>query len=154
MYGLDADVWTSADGRIPEALLSDDGALADKAGGEPEVMPGADDGDRWFSKEDDAPLVLPGADTVFVFEGKDADRFEVLPGLDARTLFPFEPTLRPDTGAGRMLTVDEQGVVLDQFSCGGGRGSGVGRLELLTRPATPGTDGDLRDNCCRGSRKG
>jgi len=123
MYGLDADVWTSADGRIPEALLSDDGALADKAGGGPEVMPGADDGDRWFSKEDDAPLVLPGADTVFVFEGKDADRFEVLPGLDARTLLPFEPTLRPDTGAGRMLTVDEQGVVLDQFSCGGGRGS-------------------------------
>ncbi len=122
-----------------------DDFLTARDGGGPEVLPGADDGDRRVWKDDDAPLVLPGADDAFVGGAKGFDRPEVLPGvddwmpagarsfdqpevlpgLDERTLFTFDQAALLDRWSGQMLTVDEQGVVLDHYARGGG-GAGDG----------------------------
>ncbi len=117
-----------------------DDLLIGKDGGGPEVLPGADDGDGWVWKDDDVPLVLPGAEDVFVvgaegFDGpevlpgiddwtpagaKGFDQPEVLPGLDERTLFTFDRAALLDPWSGQMLTVDEQGLVVDHYARGGG----------------------------------
>ena len=114
-----------------------DDFLIAKDGG-PEVLPEADEGDGWVSKYDDVPLVLPGEQDVFVvsakaFDGpevlpgmedwtfvgaKGSDLFEVLPGLDERTLFTWDPACLHDPRSGQMLTVDEQGLVVDHYSLG------------------------------------
>jgi Ca2+-binding RTX toxin-like protein len=149
MYGPDVDTRAWADGRIPEALLSG-GAWS---GERPLVLPGpagddvliARDGDGWVWKNDDAPLILPGAEDVFVvsakgFDGpevlpviddwtfsgtKGFDQPEVLPGLDERTLFTLDRAAILDRLSDQMLTVDEQGLVVDHYARGGG-GAGDG----------------------------
>lgn len=110
-----------------------------KDGGGPEVLPAADDGDGSVWKNDDAPLVLPGAEDDFVLGGKGFDGPEVLPGmddwtftgakgfdqpevlpeLDERTLFTFDRVTLLDRWSGQMLTVDEQGLVVDHHVRGG-----------------------------------
>lgn len=154
MYGRNVDSQEWADGRIPEAVLSDGawrseqplvlpgpaegGSPNTKDGGGPEVLPGADEGSAWVWKYGDAPLVLPGVVDVFVVSNKASndpevlpgaddrtsvgakgfDMFEVLPGLDERTLFTSDPASLHDPRFGQMLTVDEQGLVVDHYSHG------------------------------------
>lgn len=134
MYGSDVDARAWADGRIPEALLSD-GAWS---GERPLVLPGPAGDDVLIAKNDDAPLVLPGQEDVFdaiakVFDApevlpgvddwtsagaKGFDLFEVLPGLDERTLFTWDPASLHESSSGQLLTVDEQGLVVDHYSLG------------------------------------
>lgn len=135
MYGPDVDARAWADGRIPEGLLSgadwsedrplvlpgpadDDGPVV-KGDGGPEVLPVSDEADAWIWKDSDAPLVLPGAPDLFVADAKGGDAFEVLPGVDERSLFAFEPVVRPEPWSGQMLTIDEQGRIVDQYGHGG-----------------------------------
>ncbi|MEY4556668.1 MAG: hypothetical protein RL093_1787 [Pseudomonadota bacterium] len=96
LYGAEVDPRTLADGWVPEALLSGDTA-------------------EW-----DRPLVLPRAEVVLVTGSKGFDQPEVLPGLDERTLVPLDRAALPERWSGQMLTVDEQGVVLDHSIRGGG----------------------------------
>ena len=135
MYGPDVDARAWADGRIPEGLLSgadwsedrplvlpgaaDDDGLVVKGDGGPEVLPVSDEADAWIWKDSDAPLVLPGAPDLFVADAKGGDAFEVLPGVDERSLFAFEPVVRPEPWSGQMLTIDEQGRIVDQYGHGG-----------------------------------
>ena len=121
-----------------------DDFLTAKDGGGPQVLPAADDGNGWVWKNGDAPLVLPGAEDVFVVSGKGFDgpevlpgiddwmvggtkgfdQPEVLPGLDERTLFNFDRVALLDQLSGQMLTVDEQGLVVDHYTRGGGNPDG------------------------------
>ena len=118
MYGPDARTPASPDGRIPESLLSDGRADEDR----PLVLPGADDGGGWAGKTDDGPLVLPGLDDWKSGDAKGFDQPEVLPGPDERSLFTFDRGSLIDPQQGQMLTVDEQGLVVDHYSRGGGWG--------------------------------
>jgi len=138
IYGPDIDTQVWADGLIPEALLSD----GTWNGAGPLVLPAAADGNGWVWKNDDAPLVLPGSEYDFVLGGKRIDgpevlpgiddwtsarpkgfdRPQVLPGLDERTLFTFDRMALPDPLSGKMLTADEQGLVVDHYARGGGGG--------------------------------
>ena len=117
----------------------DDMRVVKDAGG-PEVLPVSDAGDGWIWKDSDAPLVLPGAEDVFVADGKGYDgpqvlpgtddgtfagakgfnQPEVLPGLDESRLFTVDPVALLDRLSGQMLTVDEQGLVIDHYSRSGG----------------------------------
>ena len=117
----------------------DDMRVVKDAGG-PEVLPVSDAGDGWIWKDSDAPLVLPGAEDVFVADGKGydgpqvlpgtddgtfagakgLDQPEVLPGLDENRLFTVDPVALLDRLSGQMLTVDEQGLVVDHYSRSGG----------------------------------
>ncbi len=138
---LSGGAWSAERPLVLPGPAGDDVLIAKDRGG-PEVLPGADEGGAWAWKDDDAPLVLPGAEDVFVvsakaFDGpevlpgvndwtsagvKGSDLFEVLPGLDERTLFTWDPTSLHDLGSGQMLTLDEQGLVVDHYSTGN-RGS-------------------------------
>ena len=137
--GPEREIRAEADGRMPEAGLSDEKAGADrplvlpgaddteplsgKDGGRPEVLPGADDGDRWIWKDEGEPLVLPRADDTIFQAAKGFDQPEVLPGPDEPAPFAFDPAILPDPWSGQMLTVDEQGVVVDHYGRGGGGSS-------------------------------
>ncbi len=118
MYGPDAWMPASPDGRIPESLLSDGRANEDR----PLVLPGMDDGGGWAWKTDDEPLVLPGVDDWTSGDAKGFDQPEVLPGLDERSLFTFDRVGPFDPHSGQMLTVDDQGLVVDRYSRGSGWG--------------------------------
>lgn len=122
MYGPDVDTRAWADGRIPEALLSG-GAWS---GERPLVLPGAagDDGFVVSGKGFDAPEVLPGIDDWTVGGAKGFDQPEVLPSVDERTLFTFDRATPLDRWSGQMLTVDEQGLVVDYYARGGGNPDG------------------------------
>lgn len=111
MYGPDVDTRAWTDGRIPEALLS--GGAWD--GERPLVLPGAAGDEFLIAKDSDSPLVLPGADDGTPAGAKGFEQFEVLPGLDERTLIPLDRAALPDRWPGQMLTVDEQGQVIDRF---------------------------------------
>jgi len=141
---LSGGAWSGERPLVLPGLAGDD-VQTTKDGGRPEVLPATDDGDGWVWKNDDAPLVLPGAEDDFVagakgFDGpevlpviddwtfggaKGFDQPEVLPGLDERTLFTLDRVALLDPSSGQMLTVDEQGVVLDHYARGGG-GAGDG----------------------------
>ena len=141
---LSGGAWSGERPLVLPGPAGDDVLIA-RDGGGPEVLPAADDGDGWVRKNDDAPLILPGAEDVFVvgakgFDGpevlpviddwtfvgtKGFDQPEVLPGLDGRTLFTLDRAALLDPSSGQMLTVDEQGVVLDHYARGGG-GAGDG----------------------------
>lgn len=110
MYWPDIDLRSWIDGRIPEALLSGDAWTEDR----PLVLPGPDGDDFLIAKDGDAPLVLPGVDDVTLGDAQGFDQFEVFPGPEGRL-----PTLlHPHSG--QILTVDEQGVVVDHYPHGGG----------------------------------
>lgn len=51
---------------------------------------------------------------------KGFDLFEVLPGPDGGTLIPLDRAALLDRWSGQMLTVDEQGLVVDHHARGGG----------------------------------
>jgi hypothetical protein len=107
--GLDTGGW--ADGRIPEALLSDGSKGADQ----PLVLPGTGD-EAGSGKGQDAPQVLPDLsdDQPLVLPGPaelKAGAYEplVLPGVDdAPPLFPELEAPAALTG-GWMLAMGEQG---------------------------------------------
>ena len=129
MYGPGVDVRDWIEGWIPEALLS--GGLTDgeqplvlprvpdsepvvfKDTTAPEVLPVADDGD-WLWKDDGGPLVLPGAEIDRYELDKGFGSPEVLPGLDGRTTALLDRSVWFDRWSDQMLTIDEQGVVVDQ----------------------------------------
>lgn len=69
MYALASDVW--ADGRIPEALLSE-GA---KGGAQPLVLPGSSDVPLWSGNIDQGPQILPQPSS------EDVDGFLILPAV-------------------------------------------------------------------------
>lgn len=102
--------------------------------GGPEVLPAPDSSDDWFWKDDGGPLVLPGAEIeVFgsdkgfggpeVLPGlndwmgggpKGFDQPEVLPGPDGRIATLLDRSVWFDRWSGQMLTVDEQGLIVDR----------------------------------------
>ena len=77
---------------------------------------------RMYAEDLAGPQVLPGIDDGTSAAGKGPDQPEVLPGPDERSLFSFDRVGPPDPHAGQMLTVDEQGLVVDHYSRGGGWG--------------------------------
>ena len=92
--------------------------LSGKDAGRPEVLPGAEDEDQWIWKDDGEPLVLPGADDTIFHGAKGSDQPEVLPGPDEPAPFTFDPASLPDPWSGQMLTVDEQGLIVDRHGRG------------------------------------
>ena len=116
MYGPDVDTRAWADGRIPEALLS--GGVW--SGERPLVLPGPTEDDFLTAKDGGGPEVLPVAEDWIPGGAKVLDQPEVLPGPDERTLFTFDRVALLDRWSGQMLTVDEQGLVVDHYSRGGG----------------------------------
>lgn len=115
MYGPGVDARAWADGRVPEALLS--GGARD--GERPLVLPGADDLFVVGAKGFDGSEVLPGVDDWSPVDGRGFDP-EVLPGLDGRKLIALDHAILFDRWSGQMLAVDEQGLVVDHPTCGGG----------------------------------
>jgi hypothetical protein len=112
MYGPGVDSGAWADGRIPEALLSD----GSKAGDQPLVLPGVEDDRVWSGKDgggaevlpvlsDDEPLILPGLDGFKA----DGDEPLVLPGVDDDALLLTNLEARLAQAGGWILVLDEQG---------------------------------------------
>ena len=120
MYGPGVDTRAWADGRIPDALLSEEVWSRDR----PLVLPGVDEVLVVPTKGFDGPEVLPGMDDWTPAAGKGFDQPEVLPGLDERALFKFERVALFDPWSGQMLTVDEQGLVVDHYRGGGWASNG------------------------------
>lgn len=129
MHAPDIDIAARTDGRIPEYLLSGgttggdrplvlpgmDGSelWSGKNGDGREVLPGATNEDAWIWKDDGGPLVLPGADDAWLPGAKGFDRPEVLPGPDGAALTDLAALF--DRWSGRMVTVDDQGLVTDHY---------------------------------------
>ena len=136
---LSGGAWDEERPLVLPGPARDDVLIAKDVGG-PEVLPAEVDGDGWVWKNDDAPLVLPGAEDDFVVGGKGFDGPEILPGIDdwtfagtkgfhqpevlpgpdERTLFTFDRFAPLDRSSGQLLTVDEQGLVVDHYARGGG----------------------------------
>lgn len=112
MYGPSINLQSWIDGQIPEALLSGETWDEDP----PLVLPGPSGDDILIAKEGDAPLVLPGVDSETFAGTKGFDLFEIWPGLEGRSLTLLYPH------SGQMLSVDEQGVVVDHCARGGAWG--------------------------------
>lgn len=124
------------DGERPLVLprAHDSGPAVLKDTNAPEVLPVSDDSDDRLWKDDGAPLVLPGAEVAFVdskgFAGPEVlpgldewtvggiagfDQPEVLPGLDGRMDALLDSSVWFDRWSGQMLTIDEQGVIVDRY---------------------------------------
>ena len=114
MYGPDVDASAWADGRIPEALLSDAASSEER----PLVLPGADGDDVLVAKDDGEPEVLPAVDDVVpsakVFDGPEVlpamadDKFlveaEVLPPLPGDHFSAEVPEVLPALDDGFLVT--------------------------------------------------
>ncbi len=75
---------------------------------------------RMYAEDIAGPQVLPGIDDGTSVPAKGFDQPEVLPGPDERSLFTFDRVSLIDPHAGQMLTVDEQGQVVDACNLSGG----------------------------------
>lgn len=114
MYGPGVDSGAWADGRIPEALLSE----GSKAGDQPLVLPGVEDDGMWSGKGQVGPQVLPvlSDDERLVLPGLEGfkaggDEPLILPDVDdAAPLFPNLEARLALTG-GWMLALDEPGAL-------------------------------------------
>lgn len=131
---VDVELIRFSDGKVIDLRIQygPNGWGAFVEGGQPgpEVMPGPGSGkatgpDIWpvspvdaflFDKIGDGPEVLPGAEDVFASDAKGFDGREVLPGLDGDALTSPERVAVPNALSGQMLTVDEQGVVVDHYA--------------------------------------
>ncbi len=107
---------------------------------EPEILPGPADGDFLLGNSDSGPLVVPWPDDVFVVGAKGYDGPEVLPGFEcwepiSSKVFDGPEILPQPSGlevartdhmalfprwSGQMLTVDDQGCVVDHYARGAG----------------------------------
>jgi hypothetical protein len=85
---------------------------------DPFVLPAQPDDEGGWAKYDTGPLVLPGMDDDLAWgSNKLFDQPEVLPGSDGELLTFGQRTLA-DRWSGQMLTIDEQGTIVDHGRSG------------------------------------